>query len=1115
MNHPIGNEINLPHYITQNKAINTLVKDKNTGDPYMDQKCFFRCLALHQGANLTTLEDPTNQLLNQYTTDPLNFLGVDLEEMRDLEETFNVNIHIYSLNYRDQLGDDNDIEEYLIREYEHEGAIEDIVAGTLKRRPLGDKDSNLYLHLFEGHFSYINDIRKLTQSWRCSKCDKLFNHLGHYNRHEKTCDNTIKHKFPGGGVGNQSHKTLFTKIADLGIEITEKLKFYPFKIAYDFETLFAPCPKENAPKLSYENIMVPASVSVCSDVPGFTQPKCFISEGNPKDMIIKMHSYMLEIADEAYKLLKEIYSTYLNALEALDDKEAKTVTKRLENWLKQVPVCGFNSGKFDFNIMKSYLIPHFLESEVEITNVIKKDSGYMQVATEQLVFLDVSNFLSAGTSYSKWLKSWEVEENKGFWPYEKFTCLEFLDQPFLPPAKDFYNKLKDEDISEENYQYLQQIWEEKGMKNVRDLLIWYNNLDTEPMVVGLTKMCKLWEEMGIDMLKGGCISLPGLAYTHLVKSIPKRICLPLWNKATKHWHYTLRNNICGGPSIIFKRYAEKGVTKIRNGNKFVQKIFGMDANALYLSCLMEAMPTGPMIQWEKDENGSFRRKSATTLKELYWVEWMSHTLGVDVRHTLNGGQQKVGKYYVDGFIPSQKTVLQFHGCYFHGHGCKLDKKNDRERRIKTEEITKEIEAMGYTVIEKWECEFNKERRENADLNYFIKYNFEPKMTKGPLTRDQLLDEVVEGRFFGMVECSIEVPEDLKEEFSEMTPIFKNIEVGREHISDYMRNIAETQGFLPRPRRCLIGSYFGEKILLTTPLLKWYLEEGLAVSEVFQAIQFKPKFCFESLGKEVTFHRSNADSNPNLAMKGELFKLLGNSYYGKTITDVEKHTNVTFEREIGASRKVNDGKFRKLEEFENGFYEVQMAKSKIEFKLPELVGFFVYQYAKLKMLDFYYNFLQKYLKWDSFEMLEMDTDSTYFSFAYDTLDEGVKDGVPSYLWEAAKKQYLVLDKSQKRTPGLFKEEWVGDGMVCLNSKTYYGWGKDTKCSQKGLSKRNQFGKETWKSVLFDEEIVSGTNMGFRMIDGNMVKYTQVRSGLTSFYAKRKVLEDKITTIPLDI
>ena len=483
--------------------------------------------------------------------------------------------------------------------------------------------------------------------------------------------------------------------------------------------------------------------------------------------------------------------------------------------------------------------------------------------------------------------------------------------------------------------------------------------------------------MGIDMLKGGCISLPGLAYIHLVQTLPKRVSLPLWNKATKHWHYTLRDNICGGPSIIFKRYAEKGITKIRNGEKLVEKIYGMDANALYLSCLMENMPTGPMAEWIKGNDGLFRRQLATNLKELYWVEWMSHTLGKSVIHAHNGGQQKIDKFYVDGFIPGENTILQFHGCHYHGHGCSLDKGKNQERRSKTEEITEILRCKGFTVIEKWECEFNEDRRQNKDLDIFIKQNYELPWKRGAHTTEKLLEFVKNDKFFGLVECSIETPVELKEKFIEMTPVFKNVEVGREHISGYMKELALEQGYLPRPRKCLIGSYFGKKILLATPLLKWYLEQGLVVTEMFQAVEFKPRQCFKDLGNEVTFHRSNADANPNLAMKGELFKLLGNSYYGKTITDVEKHTNLSFEREIGACRKVNDWKFRSLEEIEGGFYEVQSAKAKIEFRLPELVGFFVYQYAKLKMLDFYYGFLQKYLMWDSYEMMEMDTDSTVF------------------------------------------------------------------------------------------------------------------------------------------
>ena len=42
-------------------------------------------------------------------------------------------------------------------------------------------------------------------------------------------------------------------------------------------------------------------------------------------MIVKMLDYMTEIANEDYRTLNELYSNYLDKLEALDDKEAKTI----------------------------------------------------------------------------------------------------------------------------------------------------------------------------------------------------------------------------------------------------------------------------------------------------------------------------------------------------------------------------------------------------------------------------------------------------------------------------------------------------------------------------------------------------------------------------------------------------------------------------------------------------------------------------------------------------------------------------------------------------------------------------------------------------------------------
>jgi hypothetical protein len=46
-------------------------------------------------------------------------------------------------------------------------------------------------------------------------------------------------------------------------------------------------------------------------------------------------------------------------------------------------------------------------------------------------------------------------------------------------------------------------------------------------------------------------------------------------------------------------------------------------------------------------------------------------------------------------------------------------------------------------------------------------------------------------------------------------------------------------------------------------------------------------------------------------------------------------------------------------------------------------------AKLRMLDFYYNFIDKYIDRSDFKLLEMDTDSNYFAFSEDSIEKLIK------------------------------------------------------------------------------------------------------------------------------
>ena len=79
-----------------------------------------------------------------------------------------------------------------------------------------------------------------------------------------------------------------------------------------------------------------------------------------------------------------------------------------------------------------------------------------------------------------------------------------------------------------------------------------------------------------------------------------------------------------------------------------------------------------------------------------------------------------------------------------------------------------------------------------------------------LSQDQIIKYIQDGHLFGFVECDIEVPDQLKEYFSEMTPIFKNVDVCLDDVGEFMQEYAKKHNIKDVPSRLLIGSYFGKK-----------------------------------------------------------------------------------------------------------------------------------------------------------------------------------------------------------------------------------------------------------------------------------------------------------------
>jgi len=95
---------------------------------------------------------------------------------------------------------------------------------------------------------------------------------------------------------------------------------------------------------------------------------------------------------------------------------------------------------------------------------------------------------------------------------------------------------------------------------------------------------------------------------------------------------------------------------------------------------------------------------------------------------------------------------------------------------------------------------------------------------------------------------------------------------------------------------LLGALGADEILLYTPLLRWYIEYGLELEALYTTIEYQPGIILAWFVDEVTDARRMGDTDKEKAIFAEVFKLLGNSSYGKMIEALERHTNVSYTKD---------------------------------------------------------------------------------------------------------------------------------------------------------------------------------------------------------------------------
>ena len=425
----------------------------------------------------------------------------------------------------------------------------------------------------------------------------------------------------------------------------------------------------------------------------------------------------------------------------IQQMQLRDLQRHFNNYVDTLSVFAFNSGKYDLNLIKAYLIPDLLNDRAIQPTVIKKANQFISFKFGDIQFLDILNFRGGATSLDSFLKAYQSQETKGYFPYEFFDSSAKLDCNHLPPYDSFFSKLKNPSVfslqkgtdrkdicqfkkkmesgkgeldvlrelglkekplsGKENYALLEKLWKMVKMKTFRDFFRWYNNKEIVPTLQAMKKMMKFYQNQKIGMLKLGR-TLPNLANICLHKSMDRKFYLFI--EADKDLYEKIRSETTGGPSKVFTRKAVVDKTFIWRSNNICKAKIGIDASQLYPFSMCQAMPTELYTRWEFDSD---LQKFKACQNKIRKIENMVMSFYQATRPECitesfytTGKQKKINSFTVDGFCGNCQTLFKALGCYYHFCPCRETQSNLIEDEFEFGTRKRESDKLRKLYLEK-------------------------------------------------------------------------------------------------------------------------------------------------------------------------------------------------------------------------------------------------------------------------------------------------------------------------------------------------------------------------------------------------------------------------------
>ena len=380
----------------------------------------------------------------------------------------------------------------------------------------------------------------------------------------------------------------------------------------------------------------------------------------------------------------------------------------------------------------------------------------------------------------------------------------------------------------------------------------------------------------------------------------------------------------------------------------------------------------------------------------------------------------------------------------------------------------------------------------------------------------ILEQIVEDlRFipdnneFGyFIECDLEYPAESKEKTENFPLCPYQTKADPNLFSEYMNKVKQPNYKPTEKLMCDLTNKYN--YMMHYRMFKFYTNLGMKVTKIHTIYRFKQSHWLEKYINHNTQKRTKAKTN----FEKDLYKLMNNAFFGKTMENVRDRTNLEFiphtniDQIIKIQSKLS---FKGITNHYSEFSVYKFDKEKVIFDKPIYLGFSVLELSKLLMYEFYYHKLQPFYN-NKIKLHYMDTDSFILSIKTGDLINDLEYFKDDFDFSELDPSHDLYNSINKKVIGKMKIETSPiielDNFVALRSKSYsISYGSAQKLTQEAKQRTIQKSKQKgiqhtpiysqFINSLFNSETTTATNYSIRSNANNLTVQKQDKLALNPF------------------